>query len=90
MRKITPKKRKDFLAEGKDEPTYPKFSIDLEHLPEAEKWSIGKKYTISLELEMTGLNVEKKKQWNNAAFDIRGIEVLKNPKKKEYKLLHKD
>jgi len=87
MRKIIPKKRKDFIDSPK-EPTYPKFSIDLEHLPEAEKWDIGKKYTITLELEMTGLNVEKKQQWNNASFDIRGIEILK--KKKEYKLLHRD
>ena len=88
MRKITPKKRKDFLAESPEEPRYPKFSIDLEHLPEAEKYDIGKKYIITLELEMTGLNIEKKKSWNNASFDITGIEPHK--KKKDFKLLYKD
>ena len=85
MRKITLKKRKDFLAEGKNEVRYPKFSIDLEHLPEAEKWDIGKKYTLTLELEMTGLNIEKKEDYNNASFDIKGIDVPKA--KKSYKLL---
>ena len=64
---------------------YPKFSIDLEHMPEAEKWDIGKKYTITLELEMTGINIEKKEDYNNASFDIKGIDVPKA--KKKYKLL---
>ena len=87
MRKITPKKRKE-MVDGPEEPRYPKFSIDLEHLPEAEKWDIGKKYTITLELEMTGLNIEKKENWNNASFDIIGIEPHK--KKKDFKLLYKE
>lgn len=85
MRKITPKKRKDFLEVGKNEVSYPKFSIDLEHLPEAKKWDIGKKYTITLELEMTGLNIEKKERWNNASFDIKGIDAPNE--KKPYKIL---
>ena len=90
MRKIIPKKRKDFITSGPsiDEPTYPKFHIGLEHLPEAKKWDIGKKYFVTLELEMSALNIDKKDKLSDATFDIKGIDPHKQ--KKDFKILHKD
>jgi len=87
MRKITPRKRKD-LEEGPTIEIYPKFSIELEHFPEAREGDIGEKFLATLELEMTGLNIEKKKEYSNVSFNVKGIEVQK--KKKKYKLLYRD
>ncbi len=68
---------------------YPHFGIDMEHLPEAKKWDLKKKYKISLEIEMTGKSINEREERENgyADFDITGIEVL-NPKK-EFKILYK-
>lgn len=52
---------------------YPRFSVELEHLPEARDWEIGEKYYISLELEMTGLSIGE--DYSSASFEIKGIRV---------------
>ena len=80
FRKIKPTKRSDKDV-GPSGPSYPRFSIDLKHLPEAKKWEPnGKtKYLIALELNMTGLEIGE--DFNNASFEIHGIKVLPKPVK---------
>lgn len=51
---------------------YPRFRIELAHLPEAKKWEIGKEYTIGLKLKMTGISISRFQ--NDAEFDIIGID----------------
>lgn len=78
MRKIKPKTDKYMtsgpvgLKEGKSEPVYPRFRIDLEHLPEAKKWEVGKEYEIAMKVKMTGISISKFD--NSAEFDIKEIE----------------
>ena len=79
MRKIKPETIKDMKAEmGPARPMYPHFSISLEHLPEAKDWDISKKYTITLELKMTGKMIEERpgKDYSHSDFDIVGIEAM--------------
>lgn len=89
MRKIKPQKSEttDVCIEEPRE-HYPYFSIDIEHLPEAKKWSIGSTYYVTLELKETGIDVykNKKEEGGNVRFDITGIEVT-NKKKENYKEL---
>lgn len=85
FRKIKPKKIKEIEKEMSKEESWPRFHIGLDHLPEAKKWDIGKKYRISLELEMTGLNIAD--DYSDASFDIKAIRVdskVKDMGKKEF------
>ena len=91
MRNITPKKiEEEMPMTSKEGPRliYPHFSIAMEHLPEAEKWDLKDKYTITIELVMTGKSIEERgnRKSGYADFDITGIEVIDN-KKKNYKVL---
>lgn len=58
---------------------YPHFRIDNSHLPEAKKWDIGKEYTVTLKLKMTGISISRFQ--NESEFDIIGID----PNSKESK-----
>jgi hypothetical protein len=85
FRKIEPKKPKEIKEDMVEKENWPRFHIGLEHLPEAKKWDIGKKYRISLEVEMTGLNVSD--NYSDASFDIKAIKIeskVKNMSKKEF------
>lgn len=88
MKKITPKKlNTKMMAEPMME-SYPRFYIDLQTLPEAKNWEVGKTYKVALEIKMTGISTyeDMKDERGDADFNITGIEVLKNkkadPKKK--------
>lgn len=61
------------LKEGKSEPVYPRFRIDLEHLPEAKKWRVGEEYEISMRVKMMGLSISRFD--NSVEFDIKEIET---------------
>lgn len=80
MRKIKPKSPKEAKAEMAPTPSYPSFGLDLEHLPEARDWEIGKTYQIGLQVKLTGLDLSK--QWEHVRFDVMGTEVQKANKKK--------
>ena len=87
FRKIKPRIREE-LEEGPRKEIYPRFSIDLEHLPEAKNWDIGKGYIVSLKLEMTGITMEE--DYSNVSFEVKGIEAEKSVKdmsKKAFKKL---
>jgi len=75
MKKIKPKKMDTHLSmsEEPEKENYPTFRIDLEHLPEAKKWEVGKEYVITLKLKMTGISISKFQ--NDSQYDIIGIEV---------------
>lgn len=76
MRKIQPKKYKmmsDSPAKVEHEPIYPRFRIELEHLPEAKKWEIGKEYEVHMKLKMTGISISKFQ--NDTEFEIKEIGV---------------
>lgn len=80
LRKIQPKKMGNMMAESSGPKfIYPGFSIDLNHLKEAENWKVGENHTIKLQVKQTGIN--KDKFSNSVSFDIIGIEVLKDEKK---------
>jgi hypothetical protein len=86
MKKIKPVKYEGMGVEVAEE-HYPSFRIDLEHLPEAKQWEIGKTYNVLLELKQKSIEVSKYdgKEMGSAGFDITGIEVQK--KKADYKEL---
>ena len=76
LRKIEPKTH-EAMMEGparsdKDKKIFPRFRIELVHLPEAKKWEIGKEYTVKLKLKMTGISISKFQ--NDSEFDIIGID----------------
>ena len=64
-----------------DKPIYPSLRMELTHLPEAKKWEIGKEYTITLKLKMTGISISRYQ--NDAEFEIHelGIDGEKEEKK---------
>lgn len=64
-----------------DKPIYPSLRMELTHLPEAKKWEIGKEYTITLKLKMTGISISRYQ--NDAEFEIHelGIDGQKEEKK---------
>lgn len=35
---------------------YPEFTLDTKQLPAIKDWEVGKKYTLEVQTEMTGLN----------------------------------
>ncbi len=37
----------------------PSFSMDQEMMPEMKDWSVGKKYKMEVEVEMTGMNKDE-------------------------------
>ncbi len=85
FRKIEPENPKKFDAEVPRKDIYPRFSIDLKHLPEAKKWEIKKKYGVSFELEMTGIEIGER--YSNVSFEIKAIRVdskVKDMSKKEF------
>lgn len=55
----------------------PSFSVDAETFPAIKDWNVGKKYTLEVEVEMTGSNIGDK--WSDnpgkltASFKICGI-----------------
>lgn len=75
MKKITPKSEEGMEAPMAHtaEKRYPTFRIELEHLPEAKKWEIGKEYTVTLKLKMTGISISKFQ--NDSEYEIIGIDV---------------
>lgn len=67
---------------------YPELHLSLKHLPEAKNWEIGKKYKVTLELQMASKNQrnEKKGQgMGHVGFDITGIDVSGSKSGKEKK-----
>ena len=76
LRKIQPKSDRlmmDGPAEKMaDKKVYPRFRIELEHLPEAKKWDIGKEYTVTMKLKMTGISISRFQ--NDSEFDILAID----------------
>lgn len=68
----------DTPVKMEEKPIYPNFRIELVHLPEAKKWEIGKEYTISLKLKMTGLSISRYQ--NDAEFEIHAIGIDEKPK----------
>lgn len=78
MRKITPKTDKYMIGgigpskKGESKPIYPTIRIDLEHIPEAKNWKLGKMYKLELGLKLIGLS---QSQYNNSTeFEIHEIE----------------
>lgn len=78
MRKIKPKQDEYTVGIGmgkkkeKAKPVYPTFRIDLDHLPEAKDWKVGKTYMISMKVKQVGLSQSRFD--NSAEFEIREIE----------------
>jgi len=75
MRKVVAKTHKEMDGEpfkSEDKKFFPRFRIELIHLPEAKKWEIGKEYTVTLKLKMTGISISKFQ--NDSEFDIIGID----------------
>ena len=78
MRNIKPKTDKymkggmgPMLKEEKSKPIYPTFRVDLEHLPEAKKWDLGKQYGLEMQVKLIGLSQSRFD--NSAEFEIRKI-----------------
>ena len=79
MRNIKPK-TDDYMLGGsgpmkpkKSEPRYPTIRIDLEHIPEAKDWKVGKSYGIEMVVKMVGISQSRFD--NSAEFEIRKIGV---------------
>lgn len=76
MRKIQPEKMEG--VEEKMEAYYPSVHFDGTTLTEGKDWKVGKKYRVTLELEMTGMSMRKNKSGKDHEhydFDIIGIET---------------
>lgn len=79
LRKIKPQtgdRFGDVSPPTKNKEVFPRFRIELVHLPEAKKWDIGKEYHVLLKLKQTGISISRFQ--NDAEFDIIGIDP--NPK----------
>lgn len=75
----------DSPAEVSDKKIYPRFRIELVHLPEAKEWEIGKEYNIGLKIKMTGISISKYQ--NDSEFDIIAIDPklkIKNNNNEDY------
>lgn len=83
----------DEAAPSKGDTIYPYFSIDITELPEAKDWKIGEEYVVTLKLRQTGLNIYKnehrKEDYGSASFEITGIGVEGEAKKKRYSRIKK-
>jgi len=75
MRKIKPKTdkyRTDSIGPPKDsKPIYPIVRIDLEHIPEAKKWELGKEYGVEIKGKLVALSQSRFD--NSAEFEVREI-----------------
>ena len=38
---------------------YPRLTLKHEYFPEAKKWEVGKEYTVTLKLKMTGISISR-------------------------------
>ena len=78
IRKIKPESYKAMDAKLSRAPNYPHFNIDLKYLPESKKWKIKGKYRFVLDVNMTGLHIDKgvSGEDGRANFDVTGIGVL--------------
>ena len=67
----------------KSEPkkSYPNLRLDHEFFPETKKWEVGKEYTISLKVKMTGLSIAKYQ--NDSEFDIIEADMEADDEEKE-------
>lgn len=67
----------------KSEPkkSYPHLRLEHDFFPETKKWEVGKEYTISLKLKMTGLSIAKYQ--NDAEFDIIEADMNSAEEEKE-------
>ena len=75
IRKIKPKTDSPMMdgpAKVSERKIFPHLRMQLDHLPEAKKWDIGKEYTVTLKLKMTGMSISRFQ--NDAEFDIIGID----------------
>lgn len=90
IKKITPKTTKDMIgmSSKEPEPRYPHLRMELDFIPEAKKWEIGKEYTIELQLKMTGISISRFQ--NDAEFDIVGMSEGKPAEKMMGKKMEKD
>lgn len=52
---------------------YPHLSLKLSDIPEAEKWEIGKQYTVGIVVEMTGLS--KGEDRSSVDFEILAVKA---------------
>lgn len=75
MRKIVPKDEKpmtDTPSVSSDRPIYPYFRIELQHLPEAKKWDVGKEGVIAIKYKLVGKSISRYQ--NDVEFEIHGID----------------
>lgn len=76
MRKVKPKvddySSGPMLKPTKSKPRYPTVRMDLDTIPEAKEWKVGKTYEVGLKLKMVGISQSRFD--NSAEFEIRGIE----------------
>lgn len=65
------------MAKSKGDIIFPTFYINIEHLPEAKDWKMGKTYEVGLRLRMTGIEIRKNEgkdqDMGSANFEIIGI-----------------
>lgn len=78
MRTVKPKQDNYMLSEGpsklstkKAPKIYPKVRLDLDTVPEAKKWEVGKTYKLEMVVKMVGLSISRFD--NSAEFEIRKI-----------------
>jgi len=87
MRKIKPKTEKymtDKVGPAKEtKPIYPTMRIDLEHLPEAKKWGLGKEYGLELKVKLVGLSQSRFD--NSAEFEMHEVGTEGMEEKGEHK-----
>ncbi len=78
IRKIEPKSDavdEDIsVVKSKREPKkiYPRLRLEHSFFPEIKKWEVGKEYTVTLKLRMTGISISRFQ--NDSEFDIIGID----------------
>lgn len=58
-------------SQKKAPPIYPKVRLDLDTVPEAKKWEVGKSYKLEMVVKMVGLSISRFD--NSAEFEIRKI-----------------
>lgn len=66
----------DFNAKTREIDPRPSFTITVDELPQIKEWSVGKKYTLEIEVEMTGSRIEdwgENKDKLTASFRVSGI-----------------
>lgn len=78
MKKIEPKTDEMMVgcsAEGtgkkETRKTYPRLRMEHQFFPEVKKWEVGKEYTVTLKLKMTGISISKFQ--NDSEFDITEV-----------------